>query len=324
MNKRFTRRRSEQIRHKMNEDSQDSIRQASRRAVEPPAYQPPRNGITPLTDSASKEITGAIKRRFKVGWRVLSLLIVGILSYALLTAWRSPEYRISTVKVTGLQRLTEAEVLARVNATGMHSFAIEPEKIRVDILAAFPEFRDVIVKVGIPATMEIRVVERQPMISWQSKSTLIWVDSEGYLIPPRGAAGEMLTIQADSIPAYQLKSSIEEPGTVKITRDKPNSKANPSALAFFALPKQIDGTLLTAALQLNAWMPNEKTLLYQKQRGLGWKDARGWDVFIGQKLEGINDKIVMYETIVRELEKQGISPTLVSVEFLHAPYYRTD
>ena len=58
--------------------------------------------------------------------------------------------------------------------------------------------------------------------------------------------------------------------------------------------------------------------------GLGWKDARGWDVFVGQKLEGINDKMVMYETIVRELEKQGISPTLVSVEFLHAPYYRTD
>ena len=107
-------------------------------------------------------------------------------------------------------------------------------------------------------------------------------------------------------------------------RDKPFFKANPSALAFFAVPKQIDGTLLTAALQLNAWMPNEKTLLYQRQRGLGWKDARGWDVFVGQKLEGINDKMVMYETIVRELEKQGVSPTLVSVEFLHAPYYRTD
>jgi len=322
--KRFPLRRSEQIRHKMNDDSQDSIRKASRRVVEPPAYLPQRNGFTPLTESGSDEVTGAIKRRFKVGWRVLSLLIVGILSYALLTAWRSPEYRISAIKVTGLQRLTEAEVLARVPAIGMHSFAIIPEKIRADIIAAFPEFLDVTVKVGIPASLEIRVVERQPMIAWQSKTALIWVDSEGFLIPPRGTAGEMLTIQADSLPGYQVKSSIEEPGTAKVIRDKPYFKANPSALAFFALPKQIDGTLLTAALQLNAWMPNEKTLLYQKQRGLGWKDARGWDVFIGQKLEGINDKMVMYETVVRELEKEGISPTLVSVEFLHAPYYRTD
>ena len=324
MNNRFTRRRSEQIRRKMNEDSSDSIREASRRIVEPPANQPPRNGSAPLGESTGEEIRGAIKRRFKVGWRILSLLIVGILSYALLTAWRSPEYRISEIKITGLQRLSEAELLAKVTVLGMHSFAVEPEKIKAEIVAAFPDFREVTVKVGIPGTFEIIVTERQPMIAWQSKKALIWVDSEGYLIPPRGASGEILAIQADSIPAYQIRSSIEDPVTLKVVRDKPFFKANPSALAFFAVPKQIDGALLTATLQLNAWMPNEKTLLYQRQRGLGWKDARGWDVFVGQKLEGINDKMVMYETIVRELEKQGISPTLVSVEFLHAPYYRTD
>lgn len=324
MKNRFTRRRSEQIRRKMNEDSKDSFRQASRRIVEPSANLPPHKGSTPLKDNPSEEITGAIKRRFKVGWRVLSLLIVGILSYSLLSAWRMPEYRISTLKVTGLQRISESEVIARVTAIGMHSFAVIPEKIRKEIMSAFPEFRDVTVKVGFPASLEIQIVERQPMIAWQSNNALIWVDSEGYLIPPRGTAGEILSIQADSIPAYQLKSKIEEPGTVKIFRDKPFFKANPSALSFFAVPKQIDGTLLTAALQLNAWMPDEKSLLYQRQRGLGWKDGRGWDVFVGQKLEGINDKMVMYETIVRELEKQGISPTLVSVEFLHAPYYRTD
>jgi len=308
----------------MNEESKDSIREASRRIVEPPAYQTPRDGFTPLGENTGEEVKSAVKRRFKVGWRGLSLLIAGLLSYALLTAWRSPEYRISEIKITGLQRLTEAEVLAKVTGLGMHSFAVEPEKIETEIVAAFPDFREVTVRVGIPATLEIIVSERQPMIAWQSKKATIWVDSEGYLIPPRGASGDILAIQADSIPAYQIRSSIEDPGTLKVVRDKPFFKANPSALAFFAVPKQIDGALLTATLQLNAWMPNEKTLLYQKQRGLGWKDARGWDVFVGQKLEGINDKMVMYETIVRELEKQGISPTLVSVEFLHAPYYRTD
>ncbi len=320
----FTRRRSEQIRRKMNEESRDSIREASRRIVEPPAFQSPRNGFTPLEENANQGIQGAIKPTFKVGWRVLSLLITGLLSYALFTAWSLPEYRISVIKVTGLQRLSEAEVLAKVNALGMHSFAVEPEKIRAEIAAAFPDFRDVTVKVGIPATLEINVSERQPMIAWKSRKATIWIDSEGYLIPPRGSSGEILAVQADSIPAYQIRSSIEDPGTLKVIRDKPLFKPNPSALAFFAVPKQIDGALLTATLQLNAWMPNEKTLLYQKQRGLGWKDTRGWDVFVGQKLEGINDKMVMYETIVRELEKQGVSPSMVSVEFLHAPYYRTD
>jgi len=95
-------------------------------------------------------------------------------------------------------------------------------------------------------------------------------------------------------------------------------------LHFFAQPKQIDKALLTAILQLNAWMPQEKTLLFQQQRGLGWTDVRGWDVYIGQKLEKINEKMMMYETIVKELDNQEIKPTMVSVEFLHAPYYRTD
>jgi len=47
-------------------------------------------------------------------------------------------------------------------------------------------------------------------------------------------------------------------------------------------------------------------------------------VFVGQKLENINEKMVMYETIVRNLEKEGIQPSMVSVEFLHAPFYRMD
>ena len=77
-------------------------------------------------------------------------------------------------------------------------------------------------------------------------------------------------------------------------------------------------------MQLNAWMPEEKELLYEAMRGVGWRDVRGWNVFIGSKLENINDKMVMYETIIRQLEKEGIKPAMVSVEFLHAPFYRME
>lgn len=324
MKDRWPQRRSEQIRRKLNEESQDSIRKASHRVVEEPAVQSARGGFNPIPKNKTDDITGAVKRRFKPGWRVLSLLIVGLLSYTLLIAWRSPEYRISEVKITGLQRITKEEVLSKVIVTGLPVFAIIPENIAAQIITAFPEFREVTVKVGLPANLTIKIIERQPMITWQSKDTQIWIDSEGYLIPARGQADAMLTIQANSLPPYQLRSHIDEPETLGVIRDKPYFKPNPSALAFFAVPKQIDGTLLTSILQLNAWMPNEKSLLFQKQRGIGWKEARGWEVFVGQKLEGINDKMVMYETIVRELEKEGISPTLLSVEFLHAPYYRTD
>ena len=315
--------RAAKVRQRLTNESRDSIGSAKKRLTEIPPKQQSQNGFIPLNDALNTS-QPAVKKRLKPGWRVLSLLLVSLFSYALLTAWQSPEYKVSAVSVSGLQRLNEEEILGVVNVNGMHIFAVEPEIIQEDITAAFPELRDIRVKISLPAQIETQVIERLPMIAWQSDESLIWIDTEGYLIPARGEAGNLLTIRANALPGYHLISSIEETGSTKFVRDKSSFKPNLSALAFFALPKQIDGTLLTAILQLNAWMPEERTLLFQKVHGLGWSDVRGWDVYVGQKLEKINDKMVMYETIVRQLEKEGISPTMVSVEFLHAPYYRTD
>ena len=328
MRERDPRRRSETVRRKLNQESQSTVRQAARRAIDPPVVQP-RPGAARLSHSrsaaAGSEEFAAVKRRLKPGWRLLSLALVGLFSYLLFTAWRSPDYRVSSIQVEGLQRLTQEEVLAKVTALGQHIFAVQPQEIQSAIAAAFPELRDIKVRVSLPAGITISVVERQPMFIWQMKNSVMWIDTEGYLIPARGASPDLLTISADSLPVYQLERDLSgEESTLKIIQDKSINKPGLSDLAFFAQPKHIDSSLLLGVLQLNAWMPAEKTLLYQKQRGLGWADARGWDVFVGRKLENINDKMVMYETIVRNLESQGINPSMVSVEFLNAPYYRVD
>ena len=326
MSERNPRRRSDKVRRKMNQESQSSIRQAVRRAVDPPVVQPRgKTGNTKRSGANSFDSSSAVKRRFKPGWRLLSLALVGMLSYALLTAWRSPDYLISNIQITGLQRLSEEEVLSTLELTGKHIFAIQPEDIQDEIAANFPEFRDIQVSVSLPANVSINVNERQPMFAWQMKDSVMWIDTEGYLIPARGAATSgLLTIVADSLPTYQIDHDLREDGVSMILQDKTINKPGLSELNFFAQTKHIDSNLLVGILQLNAWMPDEPYLLYQKVRGLGWEDVRGWDVYVGQKLENINDKMVMYETIVRELEDQDINPSMVSVEFLYAPYYRVD
>ncbi len=324
MSERDSRRRSEVVRRKLNQDSQSSVRQAVRRAIDPPVVQPRvqnRHGLS----RPEGEGLSAIKRRLKPGWRLLSFALVALFSFLLFTAWRSPDYLVSSIQIKGLQRLTQDEVLAKVDVLGQPIFAIQPQEIHDAIAAAFPELRDIQVRVSLPARITITVVERQPMFIWQMSDSVIWVDTEGYLIPARGSAPAMLTISADSLPVYALDDDLKADGlAAKIIQDKSIRKPGLSDLVFFAQSKHIDSNLLVGVLQLNAWMPNEKTLLYQKQRGLGWKDVRGWDVFVGQRLENINDKMVMYETIVRNLEEQGVNPSLVSVEFLNAPYYRVD
>ena len=320
MTERSARRRSEQVRHKLNQESQSSVRQAARRAVDPPVIQTRgRNGLL-----GTEETAPAVKRRLKPGWRLLSFVLVIGLAYFVLTAFRSPEYQVSNVEISGLQRLNAEEVLGNLNLVGKHIFAVQPEEIANVIAASYPELRDIKVSISLPARVSISVVERQPMFTWQMSARTMWVDTEGYLIPARGESAQMLTIDADALPLYQVDEDLREYGSSKIIQDKAIKKPGQSELMFFTQTKHIDSNLLVAVLQLNAWMPDESTLLYQQQRGLGWTDTRGWDVFIGQKLESINDKMVMYETIVRELEEQGINPSMVSVEFLNAPYYRVD
>ena len=320
MKERSSRRHSEQVRRKLNQESQSSVRQAARRAVDPPVLQTSgRKGL-----KGTEETVSAVKRRFKPGWRLLSFVLVVALAYCVLTAFRSPEYQVSTVEISGLQRLSAEEVLGNLNIVGDHIFAVQPKEIVDSIAASYPELRDIQVTVSLPAKVSITVVERQPMFTWKMSNSTMWVDTEGYLIPARGEAAAMLTIDADALPLYQLDEDLREFGSSKVIQDKTIRKPGQSTMMFFAQTKHIDSNLLVAVLQLNAWMPNENTLLYQNQRGLGWADARGWDVFVGQKLESINDKMVMYETIVRNLEEQGINPSVVSVEFLNAPYYRVD
>ena len=318
-------RRSDKIRRKIREESKTSVNRVSARIADSGHASNSDHfaGQNPLDSLLLNQVEKA-NRFFKIGWRLLSFALLAICSFALLTAWRSPQYKVSTIQIKGVNRLSEEEVLNALDIYGKHIFALEKQSVIEPLSRAFPELKDIRVEFSLPAKVFLTVTERQPMITWQTNETQIWIDSEGYLIPANGEAGKMLSIQADAMPTYRLIVDEEVENMENVIRDKPQLKEVGTNQAFFFYPKQIDGNLLTAILQLNAWMPDESVLLYQEKRGVGWNDIRGWEVFIGSKLENINDKMVMYETIVRKLEDQDIQPSMVSVEFLHAPYYRLD
>jgi len=316
------RRRSEEIRRKLSKESQRNIRQASRRLTEPSVTYQTHKSTLHTDEDAKMNVASATKRRFRFGWRILSLTLCSFLSYRIIDFWRSPQYLIDDVKIFSLQRLSPNEVLSAVSLNGQHILSLDPESVIEKISTAFPEIRAAQIHVELPAEVSITAIERQPIINWQTQDQRIWIDGEGFLIPARGEASISLTIQSDSLPSYSLQIPSEELDVKKTVRDKASYLPGIPSLNFFSIPKRVNNDLLNAILQLNAWMPEEKTLLYQVQRGLGWHDPRGWDVYVGQRLENINDKMVMYQMIVRELDEQGINPSLVSVEFLHAPYYQ--
>ena len=71
--------------------------------------------------------------------------------------------------------------------------------------------------------------------------------------------------------------------------------------------------------------PNGAQVIYEPPRGFGWLDRRGWKVFLGDIGQGdlaqIDEKIQVYRAIMEQVRAAGEKPAMISVEFLHVPYY---
>jgi hypothetical protein len=63
-------------------------------------------------------------------------------------------------------------------------------------------------------------------------------------------------------------------------------------------------------------------MICDPQYGMGWQDPRGWTVYFGQNAKDILMKKVVYKTILDTLTLQGVQPSLISVEYLNAPFYK--
>jgi len=74
---------------------------------------------------------------------------------------------------------------------------------------------------------------------------------------------------------------------------------------------------------MSAVAPQDTRLVFDKEHGLGWKDTQGWDVFFGD-IQDIDLKLRIYQALVKQLAKEKVNPVLISVEYVHTPYYRLE
>jgi hypothetical protein len=77
-------------------------------------------------------------------------------------------------------------------------------------------------------------------------------------------------------------------------------------------------------LALSEYLPEDTYLQYDPQFGLGWQDPRGWLVYFGSNTSEIDIKLAEYETIISTLQAENRQPALISLEFLHSPFYRME
>jgi cell division protein FtsQ len=251
-------------------------------------------------------------------WRWLSATIVAGLLALLGMMWSHPVFMVRTIEVQGLQRLDAREVHLVLGLGNTPVFTMDPGLMQRDLLVAFPEFAMVEVKIGLPNRVLILVDERQPALGWRNEQGMVLVDSQGISFPARGLVTDAGEDTADS---GRLLPVIDAPNLVMAV----DADADPEQTLNPYVGRQLlTADQVTAILTVSRKAPANAVIVYSPDHGIGWQDPAGWVVYFGTDGADIHAKLEMYAAIVLDLSARNIRPGFISVEFLHAPYYRME
>ncbi len=251
------------------------------------------------------------------GERGLSAILALILIVALFILLQSSTFAVQSVTVRGLERLNSEEITAILNLEGKNIFSINRTALLAQIGKEFPELKDIRLTVGLPAQVSLSASERQPILVWATGEQTLWIDQQGFIFPARGILESSLPIvESDELPPFQP--------TLETTPPPPQTALDLLQPERQVWGNQMDAQMLDTAMRLLPQVPEGATLTYSPFSGLGWNDPAGWRVFIGRNLQDMDVKLLEYQTIVAYLGSQGITPAVVSVETIHAPFYRME
>ena len=100
-----------------------------------------------------------------VGWRLLSAFLIGALGFAIYTIWFSPMFTVDKIDVSGMVRLTNAEINSVANVIGKSIILVDPTVLEANLGEAFPELVGISVETEVPNKVRISFVERQPVLA---------------------------------------------------------------------------------------------------------------------------------------------------------------
>jgi hypothetical protein len=243
-------------------------------------------------------------RGMNLGWRLLSLVLAGILGYGIYFMWTSPFFKVESPAVTGNARVGSAEFISAMAVEGKPSFTIVPSEVYKTLLNTFPEVESANLDFTFPNKVSLEVKEREPVLIWKQGGQTLWIDLFGIPMMPRGQAGNwyLVTASGDAVGPVAV-DPVNHPGQYK-----------PIA----------DPELILTILNLANMTPAGTSIAYDPRYGLGWVDPKGWKVYFGFNMVGLDSKLAQYAGIVTNLSNQGIQPKIISIQYPYAPFYRLE
>lgn len=266
---------------------------------------------------------------FSSRWLSLALLAVAI--YALVTIARDQRFYLTYIPVQGTNAIPTEEVVRVSGLAGSHIFAADPVEA-ADAIATLPGVITTTVSLAWPNEIQIAVGEEAPIATWQQSGTEYWITPGGDLLEARTPAigklrivveqpltpdADAATTETDAATALTAEQAGTDATTAAAETDEATEVANnvdPDTI--FVAPDVLDG-----ALQLRELRPNIEQLYYSPAQGLSYQDGRGWRAYFGTG-QDMHQKLAVYETLVESLLARGIVPAVISVSNQERPFYR--
>lgn len=228
----------------------------------------------------------------RVRFALLALCLAGIA----LALWLTFDARfyISHAEVQGANRVIPEDIFRASALPQLHTLWVRPSKIEENILQALPMVKSADVSCRLPAKCVIAVEEREPRVLWretESRHTtrrLWWIDAEGVLFPALGRLPDVWEVR----------------GLLPLTEDEQLEEGARATLV----------ELVTLDVMLSP------TMFYEQDKGFMFADGRGRAIVLGQG-PGMAERLHVMEALLSDLERRGISPSVVDVRFPEAPYY---
>jgi hypothetical protein len=236
----------------------------------------------------------------QLGPRWISIAFTFLLAFMLFIMWTASPFMVKGAEVLGNQRLGAVEINAVLGMIGQPIFKAAPDQIETNLHTAYSDLASVKVRVSFPNRIIVDVVERMPVLAWYQNGVVTWIDASGVAFTPRGEIPDLIQVAANGNP-----TQVSLDPALPIYEQK------------FMTPE-----LVQAMTVLARDVPPGMPMAFDPRYGVGWQDPRGWSVYFGQVIKDVPMKKMVYQAIVDTLTLQGVQPSLISVEYLNAPFYK--
>jgi hypothetical protein len=245
-------------------------------------------------------------------WALGRLLAVGVLVGA---AWivydcaSSDRFQVQSIHVQGNVLLSQAEIDRAAAVRGANVFWIDRDET-AERVRRLPLVERADITPTLPDTVDVTVIERQPVAFWVSGEQSYLVDREGVILKPVDAAAQQARACAGQPcdPRLSVLPLVMEPDGLAL---------NPG--------DRVDARALQGAAQLGNLLPSRGVLPlgfeWSPQHGLEVPTRDGWRVRFDTDGD-LEQQLRTLLTIRDHLASTRTTATVIDVRFGDRPYYQ--